>query len=80
MDTPRCLLEDLKLNKRFWLEVVKSVAYLKNRTLVNITEKQTPYEIFMDKKPNTSNFKFFGSRVFVRVSKNKRQSKWDKET
>ena len=79
MDTARCLLADAKIHNRFWPEVVKTAAYLKNRTLANTFEKKTPYEIMMGRKPDISNLKLYGSRVFVRVPESKRNGKWDRK-
>jgi len=75
MNTARCLLSEAKVNHRFWPEVIKTAAYLKNRTLANTLENKTPHEILTGKKPNISNLRLYGSRVFVRVPEEKRKSK-----
>ena len=67
MEMARCLLAEAKVSKRFWPEIVKTTAYLKNRTLANTLEKKTPYEIFFNKKPDLSNLRLCGSRVRIRV-------------
>ena len=67
METARCLLSEAKIHNRFWPEVVKTAVYLKNRTLANTFEKKTPYEIMVAKKPDISNLRLYGSRVFVRT-------------
>ena len=56
---------------------MKTVAYLKNRTIANTQENKTPFEIFFGKKPNVEHMKIYSSRVFVRVPENLRNSKWD---
>ena len=76
MDTARCLLADAKVHTRFWPEVVKTAAYLKNRTLANTIKRKTPYEIMFGEKPNISNLKLYGSKVFVRIPEVKRENKW----
>jgi len=65
-------LSEAKINKRFWPEIIKTVTYLKNRTLANTIEKKTPYEILIGKKPNIKNLRIYGSRVFVSVSEEKK--------
>jgi len=72
MDTARCLLSEARVNRRFWPEIIKTAAYLKNRTLANTIEKKTLYEILTGRKLNISNLRIYGSRVFVRVSEEKR--------
>lgn len=42
-------------------------------------KKKTPYEIFCGKKPDVSNLRLYGSKVFVRKPEQKRRSKWDKK-
>ena len=79
METARCLLADAKIHNRFWPEVVKTAAYLKNRTLANTSKEKTPYEIMMGRKPDIKNLKLYGSRVFVRVPEIKRKNKWDRK-
>lgn len=79
METARCLLSDAKIHNRFWPEVIKTAVYLKNRTLANTVEKKTPYEIMMGEKPDISNLKLYGSRVFIRVPDVRRRSKWDRK-
>jgi len=79
MDTARYLLSEARINKRYWLEIIKTTAYLKNRTLANTIEKKTSYEILIGKKPNIKNLRIYGSRVFVRFPEEKRKSKWDRK-
>lgn len=79
MDMARCLLFEAKVNTRFWPEIIRTASYLKNRTLANSLENKTPYEIFTEIKPNISNLRLYGSRVFVRVPEEKRKSKWDRK-
>lgn len=78
MNMSRCLFAEAKIHKRFWPEIVKAATYLKNRTLANTVEKKTPYEIFFSKKPDVRNLRLYGSRVFVKIPKEKLKSKWDK--
>lgn len=77
MDIGRCLMREAKIHRRFWPEVIKTAAYLKNRTIANTVENKTPYEIFFGIKPNVEHLKIYGSRVYVRVPEVLRKSKWD---
>ncbi|KYM96014.1 Copia protein [Cyphomyrmex costatus] len=79
MNSARCLLADSNLPRKYWPEVIKTAAYLKNRTITNTIEKKTPFEILFKEKPNIKNFKLYGSKVFVRVPEVKRESKWDRK-
>ncbi|KAF2902477.1 hypothetical protein ILUMI_03710, partial [Ignelater luminosus] len=79
MDMGRCLLSEAKIHQRFWPEIIKAAAYLKNRTLTNTIEQKTPYKIFFKQKPSVKNLRMYGSKVFVRIPEEKRRSKWDKK-
>ena len=77
MDMGRCLQREAKIHTKYWPEIMKTVSYLKNRTIANSVENKTPFEIFFCKKPNVKNLKIYGSLVFVRNPEVKRNSKWD---
>lgn len=79
MDMGRCLLAEAKVERKYWPEIIKTAAYLKNRTLTNTVERKTPYEIFFKTKPTVKYLKMYGSKVFVRIPEEKRKSKWDKK-
>uniref|UniRef100_A0ABD2XSG7 Retroviral polymerase SH3-like domain-containing protein n=1 Tax=Trichogramma kaykai TaxID=54128 RepID=A0ABD2XSG7_9HYME len=79
MNKSRCLLDEAKIEKKYWPEIVCVATYLKNRTITNSVQKETPYEIFFGKKPDVPNLKLYGSKVFVRTPEVKRKSKWDKK-
>ena len=67
MNSARCSLSDSKLNIKYWPEIVKTAAYLKNITITNTVENKTPFEIFFGKKLNISNMKLYGIKVFIKV-------------
>ncbi|XP_072389456.1 uncharacterized protein [Diabrotica undecimpunctata] len=79
MDMSRCLLAEADVDKKYWPEIVCAAVYLKNRTLSDTIEKKTPYEIFFGQKPDVSNLRLYGSKVFVRRPEQKRIPKWDKK-
>lgn len=79
MNMSRYLLDEAKVHRRFWPEVICAAAYLKNRILANTVVRLTPYEIFFGKKPSVKHLILYGSRVFVRMPEQKRDSKWDKK-
>ncbi|RVE41307.1 hypothetical protein evm_014045 [Chilo suppressalis] len=75
MDRARCLLQEAKLDKRYWPECVKAASYIGNRLLTNTYIKKTPYELFFGIKPDVSHFKIYGSSAFVRIPEECRTSK-----
>lgn len=78
MDISRSLLAKANIHKKYWPEIVCAATYLRNRTLTNTVEMKTPCEIFFGKKPDVSNLRLYGSKVFVRIPEQKRTSKWEK--
>lgn len=79
MNSARCLLQESNLPRKYWPEVIKTAAYLRNRTIANTVENKTPFEILFNEKPNIKNLKVYGSKVFARVPEVKRGSKWDRK-
>ena len=66
----RSILADMHLPKTLWDELIKTVAYLKNRSpgINGIT----PYELGNHVRPDLSHLKVVGSRAWVHIPKEKR--------
>ena len=77
MDIGRCLLREAKIPLKYWPEIIKTVSYLKNRTIANSNENKTPFETFFGIKPNVKNLEIYGSKAFVRKPEALRKGKWD---
>ena len=63
--TMRCLLHASDLGPEYWAFALTHAAYIKNR-LPHHTIKNTPFERFTGQRPNLSNLKIFGSRVYAK--------------
>ena len=70
MSSVRSILAAMHLPKTLWDELIKTVAYLKNRSpgINGIT----PYELGNHVRPNLSHLKVVGSRAWVHIPKEKR--------
>lgn len=75
----RCLLNEFRISRKFWPEVMKAATYIGNRVLANTVEKKTPTELFYGNKPNVHNLVFYGSLSFVRTLDEKRIDKFSKK-
>lgn len=73
MNMSRCLLAEAEVHKMYWLEMVCTATYLKNRTLANTQERKIPYKIFFGKKPDVSNLLLYGSKTLFGYQ-NKREN------
>lgn len=74
----RSLLYSAGLPPRFWSDALLHAVYLKNR-LWHSAIKRTPYEAYLNTKPDLSQLRVFGSLVTSRVS-GERPAKLDRHT
>jgi len=61
----RTLLNETNLPEYFRADAVNTACYVLNRVLIRPILKKTPYELFKERKPNISYFRFFGSKCFI---------------
>jgi hypothetical protein len=60
----RTLLIDTHLPEELWIELVKTVVYLRNRSSTRTLDQLIPYECLYKKKPNVSHLRIIGSAVY----------------
>lgn len=70
-----CMLADANMGKQYWGEAVMAASYIQNRVPSRVIGK-TPYELWMDRKPDVAHLKVFGCSAYVRVP-DARRSKLD---
>ena len=59
-----------------WAEAINTACYLRNRLFTAATTNtKTPYEILLNRRPDVSNIRLFGSRAYVHIPKGKRSWK-----
>ena len=61
----RTLLNETKLPKYFWANVVHTICYTLNKVLIRSILKKTPYELYKGRKPNISYLRVFGCKCYV---------------
>ena len=61
----RTLLNETKLLKYFWVDVVHTICYTLNKVLIRPILKKTPYELYKGRKLNISHLRAFGCKCFV---------------
>ena len=71
MFSVRSIFSIMKLPKSLWLEILKTVAYLKNRSPG--IDGITPFEHLKGEKPKLRHLKIVGSRAWVHIPKEKRR-------
>jgi hypothetical protein len=60
----RTLLIDTHLPEELWVELVKTVVYLRNRLLTKILDQSTLYKCFYKKKPDISHLRIINLAVY----------------
>ena len=68
IDGIRSLLVHSNLNQSFWTEALNNIVHVRNRTPVQ-GYKNTPYELFYNRKPDVSYFRTFGCECFIHNDK-----------
>ncbi|GKD69355.1 putative ribonuclease H-like domain-containing protein [Tanacetum coccineum] len=65
IEAARTMLADSKLPTTFWAEAVNTVCYVQNRVLVTKPHNNTPYELFLGRKPALGFMRPFGCPVTI---------------
>ena len=65
VEAAQTMLEEKRMPKFYWAEVVRTAVYIQNR----IREKVSVHELYFGKKPNLRHLKVFGSIAYVHVPK-----------
>ena len=73
MGVARMMLHDQGLPIHLWVEAWNTAVYVQNRCPRRVLGMSTPEEAFSGKKPNISHLKFFGSPVYIHVTKDARK-------
>ena len=61
----RCMLHSANLGPEYWSHAITHAVYIKNR-LPHRSLNMSPYQAFTGTKPDLSNLRIFGSRVYAR--------------
>ena len=72
MERVRAMLEDSQLPKELWAESAVTASYIRNRS-PTVTRLKTPWELFYKRKPDVSNMRTFGARVYALIPKELRR-------
>ena len=60
----RTLLIDTHLPEKLWVELIKTIVYLRNRSPIRTLDQLTPYEYLYKKKPDVSHLKIIGLTIY----------------
>ena len=67
-------------HEQLWAEAVNTACCIRNRLHYTATSDsgKTPYEVLLNKKPDLSHVRMFGSKAFVHIPKAKRKGKLER--
>jgi hypothetical protein len=66
----RLMLNDRKILKKMWKEIIKTIAYLSNRNL-HYQHDKTSYKVIKSKKSDLSHLRIIESTTWIHISKKK---------
>jgi hypothetical protein len=72
LERMKAILVDTGLPKNLWLEIAKTVVYIKNRTPTKAVDGMTPHEAWHGSKPDLSDLRIIGCDAYVHVPKQTR--------
>ena len=79
MEKAQSMLSVGGLGQEFWVVVVDTACYLKNRSPTSALVEKIPHEICYGKKPSIAHLRVFGCDAFMPVPKEKRSKLDNKE-
>lgn len=79
VEKARYLMLDANLDEKFWAEAVNTTVYLRNKTVANGLDEETPSEMWTGNKLDINNLRIYDSKVMAHIPKQKRL-KWDKKS
>ena len=62
----RTMLNESKLNDKFWAQAVHTVVHIMNRGLLRSKNDKTPYELWIGRATNVRYFRVFGSKCYIK--------------
>src|SRR5947209_8020389 len=66
------VLSDSKLPKKLWLEILQTVIYIKNKSLVRVLRSKTPFKMLYSKKPDLLELRIPGCIAYAIIPVEKR--------
>lgn len=75
----RAMIDESGVDKQFWGEAIRCATYILNRSPACSLPDKTPAEIWLNRKPDVSNLRIFGSVAYSHIPKEFRH-KFDTKT
>ena len=72
MEATRGILHDQDIPMHLWEEAARTTVYVQNRNPHRVLEKNTPKQVFSNKKLEVNHLRIFGCPVYIHIPKQKR--------
>ena len=66
MEMARTMLNESKLNDKFWGHAVHTAVHILNRGLLRNKNDKTPYELWTGRAASVQHFRIFGSKCYIK--------------
>ena len=73
VEAARTLLQDAKLERRFWAEAVDAATYTLNLSGTSSQKDATPFELWRNRPPDLRRLRTSGAEVFTHIPKERRR-------
>ena len=73
VECARIMLKGKYISNGFWVEAIKIVVYLKNRSPTKILDSKTPIEVLYGYKHQVGHLKISSSKAFAHIPKDERR-------
>ena len=64
------MLNESKLNDKFWRQAVHTTVHIMNRGLLRIKNDKTPYKLWTWRETTVWHFRIFGSKCYIKREDN----------
>ena len=73
VESIRTMLIQAKLSQKFWVEVLNTASYLRNRSPTKVVDNSTPLEAWTGVKPDVKHLRSFGCTAYAHIPKDERK-------
>jgi len=73
IETTRCMIEESKMDKTYWLEAMMTATKLRNVISTKTLNYKSPHELVMGRPPKLSHLRIFGTMCYAHIPSEKRK-------
>lgn len=66
IEMTRSMLQEDKLDNKFWCQAIPAAIHILNRSLLRTNSEKNPYELWTSRPSNLKYFRVFGSKCYIK--------------